>query len=618
MKLIHLDLPRRQEIERRRHETHDQRIYERLSAVLWVADGRDRFDVAALLGRSVRQVAEWLRIYRNQGLDPLCTLHHQGDPGKLTPAQLERLKQEIQTGRFRNSDRIRQWVEETFHVPYTPSGIKDLLRRLGASYHKVTGFFWKADPDKQRKFVQKYKRHRREVRRKGASQVRRYCVDACHPIWGLELVYCCWLLVGQQFLVGMGDGRKRLNILGAYCPDDQEYLDLRLTRDNINGEQFVNLLRLIRAHHHRDLMDRIEPRLALGFPPTKAGYPEGRPAWDFDMRKALSSPGDFADPGYVIVSHAPNAKSPSVKKASPASRDPAAAWGMTTVSGRIDAGPTQSGRGWCGKGSLGKATAAGGAPPGFGHGLGRPCQPQGREGQPRGAAAPRGGAIPYAIVVQNKDAVGRSGGHREVGKSIPVEIADGCRRGTAGDIAEVGGLEGAVGVAQQHAGPAKTRHGQVGDAVAVEVPHRQPGGADPGGEETGGLEAAVAVAQQHADAGRSAIGGVVRHGEVQKAVAVEVAHGHGEGVPPGGELAGGLEAAVAVAQQDTHAAAGAGDHVPPVGYGEIQDAVAVEVAHGHGEGIPPGGELAGRLEAAVAFAQQHADRVADAVGHGEI
>jgi transposase len=38
-------------------------------------------------------------------------------------------------------------------------------------------------------------------------------------------------------------------ILGAYSPDDQEYLDLRLTRDNINGEQFVNLLRLLRATH---------------------------------------------------------------------------------------------------------------------------------------------------------------------------------------------------------------------------------------------------------------------------------------------------------------------------------------------------------------------------------
>jgi len=249
MKPIHLDPEHRQELERRRHETHDKRIYERLSAVLWVADGKDRFDVADLLGCSVRQVAEWLRLFRNEGLDALCTLHYAGDPGKLTPAQVGRLKEEIKTGRFHTADQVRQWVAETFQVAYTPSGIKDLLHRIGASYHKVTGFFWKADPDQQRNFVKKYRRQQRAAQRAGARKVRRYCVDACHPIWGLDLVYCCWLLVGQRLFVGMGDGRQRLNILGAYCPEDQEYLDLRLTRDNINGEQFVNLLRLLRATH---------------------------------------------------------------------------------------------------------------------------------------------------------------------------------------------------------------------------------------------------------------------------------------------------------------------------------------------------------------------------------
>ncbi len=63
------------------------------------------------------------------------------------------------------------------------------------------------------------------------------------------MVYACWLLVGQRFLAGMGSGRKRLNIRGAYCPEDQEYLDLGWTRDNINGEQVVNPLRLPRAAH---------------------------------------------------------------------------------------------------------------------------------------------------------------------------------------------------------------------------------------------------------------------------------------------------------------------------------------------------------------------------------
>ena len=60
---------------------------------------------------------------------------------------------------------------------------------------------------------------------------------------------CCWLLVGQRHYVGVGSGRKRLNILGAYSPDDHDYVDLRLTKENITGEQFVKLLEKLLAKH---------------------------------------------------------------------------------------------------------------------------------------------------------------------------------------------------------------------------------------------------------------------------------------------------------------------------------------------------------------------------------
>ena len=241
-----LEPPVRQEIERRRRNTHDKRIAQRLSAVLWVAEGKRQHEVAKLLGVTERQVRKWLRTYRTLGLEALCTLHHRGDPGKLRPAQVERLKAEIATGRFLTAQQICDWVEATFHIAYTPRGMRDLLPRISVSYHKATGFFWKADPDKQEEFIHTYERQKQEA---DGQKTRRYFVDACHPVWGVEMLYCCWLLVGQRFLVGVGGGRKRLNILGAYCPEDQEYLDLRLTRENINGQQFVNFLRLLRASH---------------------------------------------------------------------------------------------------------------------------------------------------------------------------------------------------------------------------------------------------------------------------------------------------------------------------------------------------------------------------------
>jgi transposase len=245
VKTIQLTAQQRREISERRRQAQDRRIFQRLSAVLWSDAGRTREEVAELLGISTRQVGQWLRIFRNRGLEELCTLHYRGDPGRLSPAQVARLKHEIARGVFHNAEQVRTWIEETFGVSYSITGVKDLLGRIGASYHKVSGFFWKADVKKQKEWVRKYRRHRREA----GPNTRRYFVDACHPVWGVELLYSCWLLVGQRFYVGVGNGRKRLNILGAYSPDDQDYVDLRLTKENITGEQFVKLLEALRTKH---------------------------------------------------------------------------------------------------------------------------------------------------------------------------------------------------------------------------------------------------------------------------------------------------------------------------------------------------------------------------------
>jgi len=146
MKTITLNAKQRQEILDRRRQADDRRIFQRLSALLWIDEGRTREEVAELLGVSSRQVGDWLRIFRNKGLDELCTLHYRGDPGRLPPAQVQRLRQEIAKGASHNADQVRAWIEEQFGVTYTASGVKDLLHRIGASYHKVSGFFLEGGP----------------------------------------------------------------------------------------------------------------------------------------------------------------------------------------------------------------------------------------------------------------------------------------------------------------------------------------------------------------------------------------------------------------------------------------------------------------------------------------
>jgi transposase len=238
-----LDANLQKQIEKRRRQERDVRIWRRLSALLWLAEGLTAEAVARRLDVSARQVRKWLKTFRNQGLDRLCQLRYQGRVPRLDDAQVEELKQEIAKGQFRTARQIADWIQQRFEVPYSESGVKDLLKRIDVSYHKVTGFLWKADPVEQEEWLDNYRYD------PVGPRIRRYFVDACHPVWGVDMLFSCWLLIGQRFHVKVGSGRKRLNILGAYCPEDHEYLDLRLTRDNINGEQFVNLLRLLRERH---------------------------------------------------------------------------------------------------------------------------------------------------------------------------------------------------------------------------------------------------------------------------------------------------------------------------------------------------------------------------------
>jgi transposase len=74
MKTNALTPEQRKEIDRRRKGTLDRFIYERLSAVLAVAAGHTPEEVAHLLGVGLTQPSQWLRVYRNEGLDALCTL----------------------------------------------------------------------------------------------------------------------------------------------------------------------------------------------------------------------------------------------------------------------------------------------------------------------------------------------------------------------------------------------------------------------------------------------------------------------------------------------------------------------------------------------------------------
>jgi transposase len=164
----------------------------------------------------------------------------------LTAAQQEQLKTEAATGRFKSAAMAQAFIGDTFHKTFSLSGVRKLLTRLGFSFHKASSFLFKAKRDKQEEFVKDYEQDKPKVQSDGW---RRYFIDGVHPLYGMEVLYYCWLPVGKRLELGVGGGRKRLNILGAFCPDDHEYIDRRYTDENLTAQSVIALFERMRELH---------------------------------------------------------------------------------------------------------------------------------------------------------------------------------------------------------------------------------------------------------------------------------------------------------------------------------------------------------------------------------
>jgi len=159
----------RKEAEKRRGAARDYRIYRRLCSLLWLDEGRSQVEVGQLLGVTDRTIRDWIKLYRKGGFERLGQVQHQGREGDLSAEQLEQLLEEIKAGNFRSTKQARRWIEETFGRRYSLSGVRVLLKRLGASFHKTSAFMFKADPEKQQEFLKKIPASKAEARPVGAA-----------------------------------------------------------------------------------------------------------------------------------------------------------------------------------------------------------------------------------------------------------------------------------------------------------------------------------------------------------------------------------------------------------------------------------------------------------------
>jgi transposase len=145
-------------------ETSSKRSSQRLYTVLYYYEGYKNCEIAELLKIDAHTVSNYIKKYEASGINGLLERKYSpSTPRLLKPEQEEKLVEVIIThtpDEVGFSPRknwtlsiIREWIKRNYEVEYSQSAVAYVLHRLNLSYTMPTYTLKKADPEKQKNFI---------------------------------------------------------------------------------------------------------------------------------------------------------------------------------------------------------------------------------------------------------------------------------------------------------------------------------------------------------------------------------------------------------------------------------------------------------------------------------
>jgi len=198
------------ELRAAHRNTRDKREADRIKAVVLLATGWTAEQTAEVLQVDANTVRNRFKCYRQGGIEALVHVALRGSKCALDKGQLAALDVHLQTHLYVTAKAVARWVEETYKVSYTESGMTAVLHRLGYVYKKPKLVPGKADAEAQREFLSEYEKLKQD---KGEDDPV-YFMDAVHPQHN-PVIACGWIKRGEDREVRSNTGRRRVNINGA-------------------------------------------------------------------------------------------------------------------------------------------------------------------------------------------------------------------------------------------------------------------------------------------------------------------------------------------------------------------------------------------------------------------
>ena len=216
----------------------EKRHADKIKTILLLDAGWNYDTIAEALLLDDSTLRRYWKIWERKGLDGLVENHYEGRDSNLSEEQCAALETHLGEITYPNAKAIVTYVAENYGVKYTPEGLTHLLHRLGFVYKKTKAVPGKADPEKQKAFLQTY----RQLKEQKGPHDRIYFMDGCHPNHNAMPAYG-WIKKGFIKEIPTNTARQRINLNGAIDVAD---FDLVIREDpTLNAQSTIALFKQI-------------------------------------------------------------------------------------------------------------------------------------------------------------------------------------------------------------------------------------------------------------------------------------------------------------------------------------------------------------------------------------
>lgn len=198
---------------------HDKKAADKVKTIILLSKGWTYQQIEEALLLDQRTLARYKEIYLRDGLDSLISVKYHGGMAKLSDDQISNLQKYLDETLCSTATEVCEYVKKKFHIEYKPHSMVKLLGRIGFSYKKTKALPGKADTENQKIFVGEYN----ELRNSLPDNDKIIFCDSVHPTYNMMCGYG-WIRTGSERYVKSTEGRKHLNLVGGYCPQDQGIL----------------------------------------------------------------------------------------------------------------------------------------------------------------------------------------------------------------------------------------------------------------------------------------------------------------------------------------------------------------------------------------------------------